>query len=221
MSDWRRWSGYLGILFVVVSGVGVGLESAGGTAPKLADATAFTAYFAKNQTFFEASTWLFGFAAVVFLLFLLGVRGVLESAGAEWRWVGSLVFGLGVTWAAIYTISAALAGAAAIDTSTSADPAAVRSLFEGSAVIFGTLGMFPIGLLIAITGFASQRTHAFPGWTAWVGYAAAAVVLVSTVSIFGGGDPNGFFTATGTAGSIAGGAYLIWTLLLSIILTRR
>ncbi len=60
-----------------------------------------------------------------------------------------------------------------------------------------------------------------PGWTAWVGYAAAVLNLITTGAIFGGGEPSGFYTATGFAGIVIGLLpFLVWVTCISVVMMR-
>ncbi len=218
-SDWLRWSGMFGLAFVVLYVVSFALFFSAGQPPTISDAGKFAEYIAKNQTAFLVAAWLLGLAVACNLIWLTGVRGIIRGAGPDWEWAAALSFGTGIAVNAVAVIADGLSAAAAIDTTTKTEPVAVKVLFESSALIYGTVIWFVAALLVALLSYVTTRTAVLPGWTAWVGYVAAALNLVTTFSIFGGGEPGGFFTATGLAGIVIGLLpFLVWITCVSIVM---
>jgi len=216
------WSGFFGLAFVVLQIAGVVTFLVGGAPPSIADSGKFADYIGKNQTGLLIAAWLFGLAGPCFLVWLAGVRSVLRTAGADWEWAAALFFGTGIVAAATATVAGGLLAGANIDTTTRTEPAAVRGLFEGGAVVLGTVIWFVVALAAALSAFVTTRTRVLPRWTAWVGYAAAVLNLITTGTIFGGGEPNGFYTATGFAGIVIGLLpLLVWVASLSAVMLRR
>ncbi len=125
------------------------------------------------------------------------------SSEAPGEWAAALFFSTGIAAVATATVASGIIAGAVLDTTTKAEPAAV-GLFEAGGLIFGTVIWFLITLAAAGLAFVTTRTGVLPSWTAWVGYAAAVLNLITTGAIFGGGEPSGFYTATGFAGLVIG-----------------
>ncbi len=218
---WILWSGVFGLAFVVLEIVGLVTFLVGGAPPSIADSAKFADYIGKNQTSLLIGEWLAGLAGPCFLIWLAGLRSVLRRAGEDWEWAAALFFGTGIVAAATATVAGGILAGAVLDTTTRTEPAAVKGLFEAGGLIFGTVIWFVIALAAALTAFVTTRTRVLPSWTAWVGYAAAVLNLVTTGSIFGGGEPGGFYTATGFAGVVIGLLpFLVWVTCLSVVMLR-
>ncbi len=218
-SNWVRWSGVFGLAFVVLQVVSFGLFFSGGQPPTIADAGKFADYIAKNQGVFLTATWVGGLAVPFFLLWISGVRGIIRGAGPDWEWAGALFFGTGIALSAVTVIANGLGGVAALDTTTKTEPVAVKVAFESSGIILGALVEFVVALFIGLLSYVSMQKAVLPAWTAWVGYIAAALNLITTLAIFGGGEPSGFFTATGLAGIVLGLLpLLVWVTCVSIVM---
>jgi hypothetical protein len=150
------------------------------------------------------------------LVFLAGFRAMIRQARPDREWASDLVFGGGLVVITLELAGDALQGGAALDASAVADPAVVRSLWEGSFVFYGAIGLMMSALLLASAGYAILATGALPRWTGWAACAAALVNLAAAPSVFGGTDYTGFYTASGYVTFIAQGAMLIWFLIASV-----
>jgi hypothetical protein len=220
-SDWQRLAAVSGLVFVLLQIAIVLLFFIGGQPPSISDSAGITDYIAKNQTALLTTGWLGGLATVFILIWLTGVRSVIRSAGEDWEAAAVLFFGTGIVTAATALVAGGIVAGAVVDTTTRAEPAAVKGLFEAGGLIFGTVLWFPVALMAALAAFVTTRTGVLPSWTAWVGYAAAVLNLVTTGSIYGGGEPGGFYTATGLVGIVLGLLpFLIWIACLSAVMLR-
>ncbi len=222
MSNWRWWSGLFGLAFVVLQVVVSGLFFSAGVPPAPEDATKLTAYFMKNSSSFLLLSTI-AFVSVAFAyVWLLGIRGVLTGAGEEHEWSGVFTFGVGLISGALALVGFGLIAAAALDAgSTKPDPVVVRALNEAATGIFGPFGGVMTALFIATAAYGTFASGALPRWTGWIGYAAALLNIASVPSIFGGTDPNQFFSATGFAPIVMGlFPFLIYALATSVALMR-
>lgn len=222
VSDWRWWSGIFGLAFVALQVVGIGLFIAAGVPPGADDAVKLTAYVTKSSSAF---LWV---ALVSFLsigcayVWLLGIRGILRAAGEEHEWAGAFTFGVGLVSGALALVGFGLIAGAALDAgSPKPEPIAVRAMFEASTGIFGPLGGVLTALFIGSAAYGTFESGALPRWTGWIGYIAAALNIASIFSLFGGTDPNQFFSATGLA-SVAMGLFpfLVYAVVTSIAMMR-
>ncbi len=220
-SRWLQWSGAFGLAFVVLEIAGVVTFLVGGQPPGIADSAKFADYIGKNQTTLLTGAWLTALAGPCFLIWIAGVRSVLRKAGEDWEWAAALFFGTSIAAVATATVAGGIFAAAVVDTTTRTEPAAVKGLFEAGGLILGTVIWFLTALAAAVAAFVTTRTRVLPRWTAWVGYAAAVLNLITTGSIYGGGDPSGFYTATGFAGIVLGLLpFLIWITCLGVVMLR-
>jgi hypothetical protein len=113
----------------------------------------------------------------------------------------------------------ALAGGAALDTvGGNAEPIVVRALWEGSILMFGTIGLVIMALFLASAGYAILATAALPRWTGWLAYAGAICNLVAAPAIYAGANAAGFYTADGLVALSSELPFLIWALIASILM---
>lgn len=154
------------------------------------------------------------------LVFLAGFRHLIQEARPEHEWVGTLVFGTGLVLVAVTLVADSMEAGTALDTvGGKADPTAIRALTEGYLLMFGSVGCILFALLSAASGYATLATGVLPRWTGWLSYAVAILNLAAIPSIYGGTDPNGFYTAAGWGVAvIATFPWLIWALIVSILM---
>ncbi len=222
MSNWRWWSGIFGLAFVVLQLVVVGLFVSAGVPPAPEDAVKLTAYVGKSSSTFLWVATLAYLSIACAYVWLLGLRGVLTSAGQEHEWAGIFTFGVGLVSGALALVGFGLIAGAALDAgSPKPEPIAVRAMFEASTGIFGPLGGVMTALFIATAAYGTFASGALPRWTGWIGYAAAALNFVSIFTLFGGTDPNQLTSATGF-GALALGLlpFLIYAVATSIAMMR-
>lgn len=222
MRDWRRWSGIFGLTFVALQVVGIGLFVAAGVPPGPEDAVKLTAYVTKSSSSFLWVAVLSFLSIGCAYIWLLGIRGVLRDAGEEHEWAGAFTFGVGLVSGALALVGFGLIAGAALDAgSLKPEPIAVRAMFEASTGIFGPLGGVLTALFIAAAAYGTFESGALPRWTGWIGYIAAALNIISVFSVFGGTDPNQFFSATGFAPIVMGLLpFLVYAVVTSIAMMR-
>ena len=214
-----RWGAYAGIASVVLAIVGylVLVVGSGGALPNTPDTSKFADYMARHVGQVAAFAWIGSLAFVVSLPFIVSVRQVIRAARGEWEWAAGVAFAAGISFVVLVLVHFALFAATTIDTTVNGDPAALKALFLVGAVIGGTIEWLTTALFMLAVSYVILKSGVLPGWTAWLGYVAAALNLVSSLSIFGGGDTRGFFTATGFVGFIFGIVpFLVWVAAISI-----
>ncbi len=216
----RRWGAYAGIAFVVLIIVSYLVFLVGGGAPpSVQDTSKFADYMASHVGRVAAFAWIGSVAFVVLLPFIVSVRQVLRAARGDWEWPAGVAFAAGISFAVLALVHFALYAAAIIDTTVKGDPAALKALFLAGAVIGGTIQWLAAALVMVGVSYAILQTGVLPRWTAWVGFVAAGLNLVSSLSLFGGGETNGFFTATGFVGFIFGDLpFGVWVASVSIVM---
>lgn len=193
--SWQRWIAVIGALFVVsqvtvlVIALVVGLGPSPTEEAKLAD------FLTKNRGTFLAVVFVEGIALTVFLIFTNGLRSVLRS-DPNYEYAASLFFGAAVLTIALTGASLGLVGAAAVDAGGKPNAGMLRTL-DVASVVVGWMGTWPLVIALGTAAYATARSRVIAPWTAWVGYAAAGLNLIATLTIFGGIDPNQFFAANG------------------------
>jgi hypothetical protein len=202
----HRWTALSGIVFVVLMLMGAAFVI---DVPK-ADASAqeIAGYLADsgNQTrnIIGAYIWVLG--GLAFLGFVSGLRSVLRRAEGDPGTLSSLVFGAGVVFTAVWSVSAAtlasVAYAVRFSDAPVSDPDIVRVLPQLGSLLLLLGGGFAGILLLLATSTLIFRTGVLPRWLAWLGIpvAIALVVDVTYMNIL---------------------PFVGWVLVASIVLLRR
>jgi hypothetical protein len=186
-SRFERWAPIAGIAFVILMVVGSMLISdvpaPDATAQQIADYLADSGNHTRN--IIGAYLWVIG--ALAFLWFLVRLRDDIRRAEGGTGSLASLVFGAGVTFTAVWLVSAAafVAVPYAIELMDApiSDPDLVRLLpSTGRLLLLHGAGF--AGLLVVLaTSVASFRTGVFPRWLAWLGIVAAIVLLLDVIYV--------------------------------------
>jgi hypothetical protein len=179
---WERWAPLAGVLSVACSFVGM-MTVLNLPQGKDSDA-AITAYFTSHaHRVHSVVGFLASLAGVLLLLvFLVALRRRLLDAEGAPATLSTLVFGAGITSAALWATSAVLAHAttfAVIETSKyRLDPNTYR-LFGDAAYLAWVAALIVGALLIWATSAIAFRTGILPRWYAWLGIVAGASQLFS------------------------------------------
>jgi uncharacterized membrane protein SirB2 len=181
----QRWAALSGIVFVVLMLTGAFFVT---DVPE-ADASAqeIAAYLddSGNHTrnLIGAYIWVLG--GLAFLGFLAGLRAVLRRAEGDPGTLSSLVFGAGVVFTAVWSVSAAALATVAYSVELADAPVSdadlVRVLPQLGSLLLLLGGGFAGILLLVATSILVFRTRVFPRWFAWLGI-LAAIVLVADVA---------------------------------------
>ncbi len=162
---------------------------------------------------------------VTSLVFAAGFRHLIRQARADHEWVGTLLFGAALIWIAVTLVADGLEGGAVLDAlSGNANPSAVRSLIEGTLLIYNGSTAFVItGMFLAAAGYATFATGVLPRWTGWVAYIGAALCAACVPAMFAGAvNYRGFYNPGGWGPTIiANFPPTLWFLVASISLIRK
>jgi hypothetical protein len=202
----QGWAALSGIVFVVLMLTGAAFV----TDVPQADASTqeIAGYLADSENhtrnIIGAYIWVLG--GLAFLGFLVGLRSVLRRAEGEPGTLSSLVFGAGVLFAAVWSVSAATLAAVAYAVEFSdapvSNPDLVRVLPQLGSLLLLLGGGFAGILLVVATSILAFRTGVLPRWLAWLGIpvAIALVVDVTYMNIL---------------------PFVGWVLVASVVLLRR
>lgn len=200
MSDrWSRLAPLTGVLFGVI--VIAALVTGGGETPKASDSAAkVVVYYAKHRSEIETAGILFALGFLVLVLFAGALRSYLRSTGGA-DGLGTLVLAGAVLMAAgalaLTGIEYGLAHNLHYFT-----PETARTLNFVSSEMF--LPILAGGFIFGVcAGLAIVRGAALPSWLGWVAIVIGIVTLV----------PSASFAALG--------AFLIWSIVVSILMYQR
>ncbi len=215
----RRWTGAFGVASIALILFAQPLWFIAGSAPRLEDTVKFSEYVTRNNGIILTRSLADTLIMVCFLVFLVGFCHLIRQARPEYAWAAMLVFAAGLVFAMLTLVGDALAGGAALDTvGGNAEPVVVRTLWEGSILVFGAIGLIIMVLFLTSAGYAILATSALPRWTGWLAYAGAICNLVAVPAIYAGSNSTGFYTADGLVALASELPFLIWAFIASIFM---
>lgn len=214
---WRRWTGAVGFLWVVIQVAAVVLFLMAGSPPEFGDAKKFTAWINTNSGLLMGDAFLTGVATLPLLAQLTGVRSIIRNAGEGWEWAAALFFGAGTVIAAVLIIGSAAEATAAFVSGSSTEPTAVRAAWAASQMLF-TFVYLPAAAVFGVAAYAVFRAGILPRWFAWLSGACAVLDLIAGLTIFGGTGNNG---PIGLLPLILGFVpVFVWFVAVSVVLVR-
>ena len=177
----HRWAALSGIVFVVLMLVGAAfvLDVPKGDASAQEIASYLTDSGNHTRNIIGAYLWVLG--GLAFLGFVTGLRSVLRRAEGDPGTLSNLVFGAGVVFTAVWSVSAAAIASVAYAVEFSdarvSNPDLVTVLPSLGGLLLLLGGGFAGILLLAATSILIFRTGVLPHWLAWLGI----VVAIATV----------------------------------------
>jgi Domain of unknown function (DUF4386) len=181
----QRWTALSGIVFVVLMLTGafflIDVPAADASTQEIAGYLADSGNHMRNIV--GAYLWVLG--GLAFLGFVAGLRAVLRRAEGDPGTLSSLVFGAGVVFTAVWSVSAVALAAVAYSVGLAdapvSDPDLVRVLPQLGSLLLLLGGGFAGILLVLATSMLIVRTRALPRWLAWFGI-LVAIALVFDVT---------------------------------------
>jgi hypothetical protein len=181
----QRWTALSGIVFVVLMLTGafflIDVPAADASTQEIAGYLAASGNHMRNIV--GAYLWVLG--GLAFLGFVAGLRAVLRRAEGDPGTLSSLVFGAGVVFTAVWSVSAVALAAVAYSVGLAdapvSDPDLVRVLPQLGSLLLLLGGGFAGILLVLATSMLIVRTRALPRWLAWFGI-LVAIALVFDVT---------------------------------------
>jgi hypothetical protein len=164
-----------------------------------------------NQTTAIVSMYFFTVAGLCFLFFVAKLRSRLLLAEGGPGELTSLVVASAAVFVAMLFVAAASRGVIGFAIKSPGDneslPGAdtLRYLPQTGYAVLGSGGLLAAGVAIATTSWLIVRTGAFGRWLAWVGAAAALVIVVASVAL---------------VGMLAIPAMLVWVVAISVAMWR-
>ncbi|HEV3451616.1 MAG TPA: hypothetical protein VG869_10450 [Acidimicrobiia bacterium] len=194
-SSWARWGAASGLLFVATVLAYVFVTP---KAPHFdASPTRVAAYYLAHRSALTTSGVLVVFSAgVVFVWFLAHLRSVLRRAEGGDDTLAPIVFGAGITLAAVSVVSVVPNQVLAFRAARAGDAGVISAFYEMNH-LFGGFRAITLGLFVLAASLAMIRGELVAPWLGWAGLAVVAVNWVSGVQRFyGRGYGSGWATLT-------------------------
>jgi hypothetical protein len=215
--DWRRSTGVLGLVYVVIQVVALVLFLVAGNPPDFMDANKYASWINSNGRLFMGDAFLTNVATVVLLMQFTGIRAVIRGAGEDWEWAAALFFGAGLVTAAILIVGSAAEATAVFVSGSGPEPTIVRAAWAGAWMAL-TFLYLPAAIAFGTAAYAVLRAGIMPRWVGWLSAGAAVLDVVAAVTIFGGTGNNG---PLGLLPIILGATpVVVWFVAVSIVLLR-
>ncbi len=213
--DWRRWTGVLGLVYVVIQVAALVLFLVAGNPPDFGDANKYASWINSNGGLFIGDAFLTNVATVVLLMQFTGIRAVIRGAGEDWEWAAALFFGAGLVTAAILIVGSAGEATAVFISGPGTDPMIVRAAWAGAWMAL-TFLYLPAAIAFGTAAYAVLRAAILPRWVGWLSAAAAVLDVVATLTIFGDTGNSG---PVGLLPIILGATpVVVWFVAVSIVL---
>jgi len=188
--DWRRWTGLVGFVWVVIQVVAIALFLMAGSPPDFGDAKNFAAWINTNSGLLMADAFLTGVATLALLIQFTGLRSIISSAGEDWEWASALFFGAGLVTAAVLVIGSAAEATAVFVSGSGTEPTTVRAAWAAAQILF-TFLYLPAAIVFGTVAYSVLRARILPRWVAWLSAVCAVLELIAALTIFGGTGSNG------------------------------
>jgi hypothetical protein len=209
--NWERWARASGIGFVVLIVVSFVVF---GEQPKLdAQPNEIADFYDGDRGRILTAVPIFAVAFVLFLWFVGAIANALREAG-EGR-LGATTVALGAVFAGVQFLVGAISASLALTLAAAGDEGTLRALNTMSWSL-DALNSFVVAAFVGAVTVGLRRAALVPPWFAWVGLAAALIVVLRGTNW----ARDGFWSPSGEYGWIAIVAGLAWVLTTSILLLR-
>jgi hypothetical protein len=157
------------------------------------------------------------------IVFLGGFRQMVTRVREDLQWMADLAFGAGLVFVGVTLVGDSMEAGGALDTIGSApDATAIRALTEGYMVMFGPMTCVLLALVSAASGYVVLATRVLPAWVGRLAWIVAALNAIGVVSIFGGTDPDKFYSVGGWGvAAFATFPWLAWVVTVGAVTLRE
>ncbi|HEV2227143.1 MAG TPA: DUF4386 family protein [Nitrososphaerales archaeon] len=182
----RRWTGLFGLATFVVFLAALPLYLLGPPAVLPQDASFGNFVNETSTDIIARATIADPIILSCFLVFLAGLRHMVQAARRDYEWISTLILGIGLLYVTLQLVGDALQGAGALDVVAGANQAAVRALFEGSTPLYASVGLIPEAFFFAFTGYAILASGVLPRWVGWMAYIGAIITFADAPTVYFG-----------------------------------
>lgn len=191
----------------------------------MAESYKFPEYAFRNATNIMACAMLDLFILGFFMIFSAGLRHLIRQANSQQEWLGTLFFGIGLVYVTLTLVADSLQAAQVVDAITiPGDPTVIRTLMESIFLMYGSVALFLMAFLMAVSSYATVAGNALPKWSGWVGYLCALACFAFVPSMFVRHiDMWGFYNPAGLGPTAfaSGFPLAIWMITVGILMIRK
>ena len=212
-SPWRRLTLMCGTLFGVVLVVDGLLFPK--PPPMDAAAEQYVAYYTANSAGVLANVYAVALAMVLFVVFLSGIRAVLQSTGPDAGPLPTALFGAGLAMATVVTLGWLIEGCIVSLAQRGVDPRLIAGL-DGVAPFSLALSSLPRAAVVIGVSVLLLQGRLAAAWIGWAGLVLGLLTLAGSTTVLASG-PSPLFGLT--VGSFL--LFGLWAIALSVALLRR
>jgi hypothetical protein len=218
------WIGIFGLAGAILNLIEIPLWIIPGAAPQISDTIAH-AQFISGERIIALSRILIDVLMYMCLMVLFaGFRYLICKTNKKYEWIATLNFVAASVWWAVSLVADGLEGGAVLDTLGNMNPVIVRTLVEGTLLIYnGSIAFAVTALFMGTAGFLILKTKALPKWIGWLSLTSMVLCFVAIPAMYGAAvDTNGFYNAAGWGPIIiANVPSLIWFFAVSIAMIKK
>jgi hypothetical protein len=160
------------------------------------------------------------FACIGLISFLTGFRNILRSH-PHYDGLGTFIFSIGLAFTILTFVADSIQIRNVWVNNDLIAPTLMGVGEKGSLLIYGLIDRLLITVLLVASGSGIIMTRILPIWTGCLGCVVGVFHLIPVPTIFFMTEPSDFYSATGWNIPVAGGLFLIWVLMVSILLIRK
>lgn len=169
-----------------------------GSRPQLDDSASLAAYAQRTHVITLIRVLVDILLMAFLIVFLGGFRQMVTRVRQDLQWMADLAFGAGLVFVGVTLVGDSMEAGGALDTIESAPSGtAIRALTEGYMVMFGPMTCVLLALVSAASGYVILATRVLSAWTGRLAWIVALLNAVGVISIFGGTDPDKFYSVGG------------------------
>jgi hypothetical protein len=216
------WFGLAGVLLLALE---IPLWIIPGNPPQISDAIEYSQFLANTRIIALSRVLIDMGMYACLMVFFAGFRHLIIKTNNEYEWLSTLTFMAGAVWWAVSLVADGLEGGAVLDTvGGMADPTAVRTLVEGTLLIYnGSVAFAVTGLFMASAGYAILATGALHRWIGWLACFSAVLCVAAIPAMYANTvDHNSFYNAAGWGPVIVANVPpLLWFFIVSVSMIRK
>ncbi len=205
------WSAFAYVIVVLIAGLVPGSPPAVNEAP-----TDIAAWVTTHQAPLLFASWLSFPGLAFFLWYVVGLRAHLMAAPGQNEGLGTYFMIAGVIAGAFALLNAFFQGMLGYR-AAELSGAEIRILYDAFA-LSGVLLFAPLAIYTYAASYSALRHHSFPLFFSWFGYLTAAMLALSTLSIFFREGPLRPNTGIVLVALVLYGMWTVWT---GIVLIQR
>jgi hypothetical protein len=148
----------------------------------------------------------------------VGFQSLIVQARPDYEWLGTLCLAIGLAHVVVTFVADSIQAGSVLGQKERLDPTLVGSGAEGALTIYGPISRLLEAAFLASAGSALLVTGILPVWTGGLAYAVGTFNLALVPTLFSRTEPAYFYSINGWGIPVAGGLFMVWILVVSIVL---